>query len=89
MRRLAPLALLLVLASDALAAGGAARVTTDSLEYCEELSLRLGGLPRAVEQLPRTLAEEGRRLCATGHVRTGIAKLRRAIRAAQPETRGG
>ncbi len=44
---------------------------------------------RAVEQLPRTLAEEGRRLCATGHVRTGIAKLRRAIRAAQPETRGG
>jgi hypothetical protein len=64
-------------------ATGVARITTESLEYCAELSQRLTTLPKAAEALPSTLAEEGRRLCASGHVRTGIAKLRRAIRAAQ------
>ena len=58
------------------------RVTTESVEYCEILSLRLGALPVAAGPLPRSLAEEGRRLCQAGHVRTGIAKLRRALRAA-------
>jgi hypothetical protein len=62
---------------------GVVRITTESAEYCAELSQRLTGLPKAGEAVPSALAEEGRRLCASGHVRTGIAKLRRAIRAAQ------
>jgi hypothetical protein len=64
-------------------ANGVARITTESSEYCEELSRRLTTLPKAGEAVPSALAEEGRRLCANGYVRTGIAKLRRAIRAAQ------
>jgi len=86
----AMLALPVVAMSLALPANGGApaalRVTTESAEYCATLSERAEGLrnppPAAV-----TLAEEGRRLCATGHVRTGIAKLRRAIRAAQADGR--
>jgi hypothetical protein len=62
------------------------RVTTESSEYCQLLSVRVAAL-QELPETARTLAEEGRRLCATGHVRTGIAKLRRAIRAAQGETR--
>lgn len=58
------------------------RVTTESVEYCETLFLRMGALPASASRQPRTLAEEGRRLCQAGHVRSGIAKLRRALRAA-------
>jgi hypothetical protein len=64
-------------------ASGVARITTESPEYCAELSRRLTTLPKAGEAVPTALGEEGRRLCASGHVRTGIARLRRAIRAAQ------
>lgn len=64
----------------------APRVTSDSPEYCDVLAQRLTGMPQGGHTLPRLLGEEGRRLCATGHVRTGIAKLRRAIRLAN-ETR--
>lgn len=71
-------------ASPALA-NGAVRVTTDSLEYCQELAQRLEGLPRGREGLPRSLGQEGLRLCAEGHVRTGIARLRRAIRVARAD----
>jgi hypothetical protein len=60
------------------------RVTTDSSAYCQQLSARLADAPRSAEEPARSLAEEGQRLCQTGHVRTGIAKLRRALRAAQP-----
>lgn len=59
------------------------RVTTDSSAYCMELATRLASAPRSGEEPARSLAEEGQRLCETGHVRTGIAKLRRALRAAQ------
>jgi hypothetical protein len=59
------------------------RVTTDSSAYCEELLVRVASQPGARQEPVRTLAEEGQRLCDTGHVRTGIAKLRRALRAAQ------
>ncbi|MFN3448499.1 MAG: hypothetical protein ACK44F_07365 [Roseococcus sp.] len=69
-------------------AGGVARITTESAEYCEELAARLAGLPKAEDPVPRALGEEGRRLCASGHVRTGIARLRRAIRAAQVQNKG-
>ena len=61
----------------------AARVTTDSQEYCAELALRLAVMPRAREEPARSLAAEGRHLCETGHPRTGVARLRRAIRAAR------
>jgi hypothetical protein len=45
--------------------------------------VRLSGLPAAKQEPSRSLAAEGERLCGNGHVRTGIAKLRRAVRAAQ------
>lgn len=84
-------ALLLLLALPGLAADASspARVTTDSPAYCEELLARLERLPNAEAGAPRVLAERGRRLCAEGQLRTGIAKLRRAIRAAQAEPRQG
>jgi hypothetical protein len=59
------------------------RVTTDSREYCAELADRLVELPGARTDAVRRLAEDGMRLCENGHPRTGVAKLRRAIRAAQ------
>lgn len=75
---------LLVAAPDLIAGGEPMpRVTTDSREYCVELADRLVVLPGAQEETVRRLAEEGIRLCETGHPRTGVAKLRRAIRAAQ------
>jgi hypothetical protein len=79
---LTPPAFLLALAMTA-AAEPSARVTTDTPEYCTSLVQRLAGLPAAKEEPSRSLAAEGERLCGTGHVRTGIAKLRRAVRAAQ------
>lgn len=59
------------------------RVTTDTLEYCGALAQRLHALPAAREEPALTLGADGQRLCANGHVRTGVAKLRRALRAAQ------
>jgi hypothetical protein len=59
------------------------RLTTDSSAYCAELALRLAAQPGSATEPARSLAEEGTRLCETGHVRTGIAKLRRALRATQ------
>ena len=59
------------------------RVTTDSSAYCMELAVRLASQPRSVAEPAKSLAEEGQRLCETGHVRSGIAKLRRALRATQ------
>lgn len=62
--------------------GGAdtpSRVTTVTPEYCAELSTlakaRTGGAPGPAARM----AQEGRELCAQGHVRAGIHKLRRAI----------
>jgi hypothetical protein len=63
-------------------ASNVVRLTTVTPEYCAALSERLASLPRATEDGPRAMAEEGRRLCAEGQVRIGIAWLRRAIRAA-------
>jgi hypothetical protein len=65
----------------------APRVTTDNAEYCEALAARLAASPQPVAEASRDLGEEGRRLCANGHVRTGIAKLRRALRATRAELR--
>jgi hypothetical protein len=79
---LMPSALVLTLAASAAAEQGP-RVTTDTVEYCGSLVARLSTLPAAGREPSRSLAAEGMRLCDTGHVRTGIAKLRRAVRAAQ------
>lgn len=79
---LAPPALLLILAVSATAEPGP-RVTTDTAEYCGSLAARLAAMPAAAQEPSRTLAAEGLRLCGNGHVRVGIAKLRRAVRAAQ------
>ncbi|BDG70412.1 hypothetical protein [Roseomonas fluvialis] len=62
-----------------------ARVTTDSPDYCRELVQRLAPLPGADKEPARSLAEDGMRLCESGHPRSGVARLRRAIRAARLE----
>jgi hypothetical protein len=43
-------------------------------------------MPAATQEPSRSLAVEGMRLCGNGHLRVGIAKLRRAVRAAQAST---
>lgn len=79
------LAIALLLAAPAFAGANeqVPRVTTDSREYCAELSQRLDALPASRKEPLRSIAEEGRRLCDTGYPRVGVAKLRRAIRAAR------
>ncbi|WBV42312.1 hypothetical protein [Pseudoroseomonas cervicalis] len=66
------------------AAAAELRLLTPSLAYCDELSSRYARLPRNRQEVARGLAVEGARLCRDGYVRTGVAKLRRALRAAQP-----
>jgi hypothetical protein len=60
-----------------------ARVTSDTPEYCGSLAARIASNPAAAREPSRSLAAQGVELCGNGHVRTGIAKLRRALRAAQ------
>ena len=58
------------------------RVTTDTREYCNLLMARIAAAEdAALAPLPRAqmLATEGRRMCARGQVRPGIARLRRAL----------
>lgn len=64
------------------------RVTTDTAEYCGLLAARLSSQPGASQPSVQTLAAEGVRLCDTGHTRTGIAKLRRALRTVQGTSQG-
>jgi hypothetical protein len=59
------------------------RVTTDSSAYCEELAARLAAQPGGGAEPALSLGADGKKLCETGQVRLGIAKLRRALRAAQ------
>jgi hypothetical protein len=59
------------------------RLTTDSPEYCHQLAVRLEHHPGHAQQPISRLGEEGVRLCGAGQWRSGIAKLRRALRAAQ------
>jgi hypothetical protein len=60
-----------------------ARVTTDTAEYCDSLAQRVAALPGGATEPARSLAADGLRLCDSGYVRTGVARLRRALRAAQ------
>lgn len=83
MRALLPIpALVLVLAAPA-HAEQSPRVTTDTREYCGALAARVARTPAAAIEPSRSLAAQGVELCGNGHVRTGIARLRRALRAAQ------
>jgi len=59
------------------------RTNTDSPEYCGELITRISLLPKPLAEPVSELAREGRSLCDRGQVRSGVAKLRRALRAAQ------
>ncbi|MGI9127806.1 MAG: hypothetical protein ACR2IG_06325 [Roseomonas sp.] len=77
------LALLLLLAPAAWAEQAAPRLISDSPEYCAELLDRFAALGAEATYQSRALAEEGRRLCAEGQTRSGIAKLRRALKDAQ------
>lgn len=59
-----------------------ARVTTDTPEYCAHLLSRIDQMRARVEEPAQRvdiLAAQGRRLCASGHIRPGIARLRRAL----------
>lgn len=62
-------------------------VTTDTIAYCLTLAGQIsakgehGGLPREV----RDLQAQGRDLCAEGHVRGGINRLRRALMVLQDQ----
>ncbi|MBX6376549.1 MAG: hypothetical protein IRZ13_20275 [Acetobacteraceae bacterium] len=58
-------------------------VTTETREYCSVLADRFAAMRETASPLARALAEDGIRLCANGHVRTGVARLRRAIRLAR------
>jgi hypothetical protein len=61
--------------------GGEARVTTDTPEYCDSLAARVARDEKARPNAPRQaeeLAEEGHHMCATGLIRGGLVRLRRA-----------
>jgi hypothetical protein len=59
------------------------RIIDDTPEFCRSLAVRLASLPSAQSEPSRTLGEQGIKLCDEGQFRIGIAKLRRALRAAQ------
>ncbi len=53
-------------------------VTTDTSSYCLSLARRMeeaGTMPPEI----RVLWEEGRDMCQRGHIRGGLARLRRAM----------
>ncbi len=77
------LSLALTLSTPASAAEEPVRVTTDTREYCSLLVARLSALPEGQTEPARSLGADGWRLCETGHVRAGVARLRRALRLAQ------
>lgn len=79
------LLLVLLLRAGTAGAEQPTRVTTDNTAYCHVLLERISALPRGAQPTPAQLAEEGRQLCMAGHPRTGIAKLRRALRLAMAE----
>jgi len=77
-----PLLTLLLLVSAGALAEPSARVIDEDRAYCASLLLRFTAAPTARQEQYRALAHAGDRLCAAGHVRTGVTKLRRALRGA-------
>jgi len=64
-------------------------VTSDTAVYCVELAEELGNRADAPERV-LALGSEGRELCAQGHVRAGIFRVRRAwvlLRQGEPSGR--
>jgi hypothetical protein len=58
------------------------RVTTDTPEYCGHLAGRIATVQHtqpASHPTVDTLAAEGQHMCAIGHIRGGLARLRRAL----------
>ena len=60
------------------------KVTSDSPEFCNELSAEVSEEERARHPTPlpeevRVLTVEGRKMCEEGHLRPGILRLRRAL----------
>ena len=76
-------ALLLLISFASGAQQATPRLISDSPEYCAELSGRFAALEIEAPAHLRLLADEGRQLCAEGQTRSGIAKLRRALKEAQ------
>ena len=75
-------ALLLFASTSAQAQQASPRLISDSPEYCAELAGRFAALGAETPSHLRVLADEGRQLCAEGQTRSGIAKLRRALKEA-------
>ncbi len=59
-------------------ADGPIPVTTDTAEYCIELADRLAEQPDMPPHA-QLLWQSGRNMCEHGHVRGGLARLRRAM----------
>jgi hypothetical protein len=53
-------------------------ITSDTVQYCNELQLRLARTSQAGPEV-QALVADGRKLCDHGEVRGGIARLRRAL----------
>lgn len=77
------IALMLLLPPSAWAQQAAPRLISDSPEYCAELAGRFAAIGAEIPGHLRALADEGQKLCAEGQTRSGIAKLRRALKEAQ------
>ncbi|MFC3126606.1 hypothetical protein ACFOD4_16195 [Pseudoroseomonas globiformis] len=75
--------LLLLLLVAPMAEAAELRVLSPTRADCADLAARLAREPRSRQDTLRDLAREGERLCQAGHVRAGLARLRRALRAAQ------
>ena len=74
------LAVLLALMLMPVAAGadGPMPITTDTPDYCLSLARRVESAPDMPQQA-RMLWQEGRDMCQRGHIRGGLARLRRAM----------
>ena len=85
MARRLTLALFLTFAPALARAEPPLRVTTVNDAYCQVLLERISATPGVAGSPAAQLAQEGAALCANGHPRAGIAKLRRALRVALAE----
>jgi hypothetical protein len=59
------------------------RIIDDTPEFCRSLAGRWAALPSARLEPSRSLGEQGVKMCGEGRLRLGVAKLRRAMRAAR------
>jgi len=62
------------------------KVTSDTPDYCLGLAQRLDGRANMLPEA-RSLSVEGRRMCQSGHVHAGLARVRRAMLMERGEAR--